>query len=120
MGVIISNIDKNRVEFLRIVGFVFILLVISIFIGILGLHYFANFSWIDSFMDSTLLLTGAGIKNDVSTNSGKVFVSFLSMYGAIFFLVVISVLVSRAVQIGAEGNIKTEVEPKPVKLLNLS
>ncbi len=65
----------------------FILLVISLIIGTFGYHYLESFSWIDSFLNSSMLLGGMGEINELQTVGGKIFASLYALYSAIFMIV---------------------------------
>ncbi|MBK8817477.1 MAG: hypothetical protein IPN42_19285 [Methylococcaceae bacterium] len=54
-----------------------LLLVFSLGIGIVGYKYFCNFSWTDALLNASMILTGMGPVNDISTSVGKIFASFL-------------------------------------------
>ncbi|HMC28973.1 MAG TPA: hypothetical protein VKM56_14375, partial [Verrucomicrobiae bacterium] len=44
----------------KAVGFATIILVLALTIGTLGYHFAAGFSWIDAFLNASMILTGMG------------------------------------------------------------
>lgn len=64
----------------------------SLLIGILGYHVFGNLSWIDSLVNSSMILTGMGPVNKIDNVSGKFFESFYALYSGVAFLTTAAVL----------------------------
>lgn len=64
---------------------------VSLFIGILGYHYFENLSWLDSLLNASMILTGMGPVNEVKTVGGKIFASFYAIFAGTFYLVTASI-----------------------------
>ncbi len=62
------------------------LLVFSITIGILGYHYFGKISWIDSFYNASMILTGMGPVNVMESDAAKLFASFYALFSGVVFL----------------------------------
>ena len=71
-----------------------LLLVFSLGIGIVGYKYFCNFSWTDALLNASMILTGMGPVNDISTSVGKIFASFYALYSGIAFLTIFAVFFS--------------------------
>jgi len=87
-----------RAGFLRrIAGHVLLaisLVAFSLAIGILGYHYAAGLSWLDSLMNAAMILGGMGPVNEISTDSGKLFATFYALYAGIAFLAISAVLIA--------------------------
>lgn len=60
---------------------------ISLFIGVIGYHYFENMSWIDAFLNASMILGGMGEVDKLYTIGGKLFASFYAIYSGIFLVV---------------------------------
>lgn len=71
-----------------------LLVVISLAIGILGYHHFGQLSWIDSFYNASMILTGMGPVNQMSSEAGKIFASFYALYSGVTFLSTVAVFFS--------------------------
>jgi hypothetical protein len=69
----------------------------SLGFGMWGYHRFARFTWIDSFMNSAMLLGGMGPVGDVPTRSGKLFAGFFALYCGMVFLVLIATILTPVV-----------------------
>lgn len=77
-----------------IYGLIFGVFVIAmtIYIGMLGLNYFENLSWLDSFANSAMIISGVGAINPIITSSGKFFAGMYSIVGNVVFIVVIGII----------------------------
>jgi hypothetical protein len=62
------------------------IILFSLAIGTFGFHFFDTQDWLDSFVNSTMLLGGMGLVGQLHTYSGKIFASFYALYAGIMFL----------------------------------
>lgn len=74
-----------------------ILLVISLGIGIFGYHWICKLSWIDSLLNSSMILTGMGPVNPMTTTSAKLFASFYAIFSGVAFLTTVGVMLTPVV-----------------------
>jgi hypothetical protein len=70
----------------------FLIIAVSLFLGMLGYHVLENLTWIDSLVNAAMLLGGMGPVNELHTYGGKLFASFYALYSGIIFLVVVGVI----------------------------
>lgn len=56
------------------------LIVVSLVIGMLGYHILENLSWLDAFVNASMLLGGMGPVDPVRTTGGKLFAGFYALY----------------------------------------
>ncbi len=86
----------SREEFLlrqlRYACFSFVILTFSIGIGVAGYHIWGRLSWIDSFLNASMILTGMGPVDHLDTNGGKLFAAFYALFSGISFLTFAAVL----------------------------
>lgn len=66
-------------------------------IGILGYHYTADISWLDSLHNASMILSGMGPVVEIRTTSGKWFSSFYALFSGVAFITNISILMAPAV-----------------------
>lgn len=64
----------------------------SLLIGIWGYHTFAGLNFLDSLLNASMILTGMGPVNPMTTNAGKLFASFYALYSGIAFLTIAATL----------------------------
>ena len=70
---------KNLLAAVLLVG-------LALGIGVVGYHDLAELSWIDSFLNASMILTGMGPMNPIVSVSGKLFASFYALFSGIIFL----------------------------------
>ena len=61
-------------------------LLISLAIGVLGFHWLARQSWLDAFLNASMLLGGMGPVGSFEQPVGKVFAALYALYAGIAFL----------------------------------
>lgn len=85
-----------RKEFIRrqvrYAEFALLILLFSIGIGTGGYHYFGKLSWIDAFLNASMILTGMGPVDHLETKEGKMFSAFYALFSGISFLTFVGVL----------------------------
>lgn len=64
---------------------------VALGIGIGGYHFIAGLSWIDSLLNASMILTGMGPVNPLTTVAGKVFASFYALFSGLVFISVMAV-----------------------------
>jgi hypothetical protein len=75
----------------------FIVLLISLLIGVLGYHYTADIPWLDSLHNSSMILSGMGPVVEIKTNSGKWFSSFYAIFCGVVFITNIGLILAPVV-----------------------
>ena len=63
-------------------------------IGILGYHYSANVSWLDSLHNASMILAGMGPVVEIKTNIGKWFSSFYALFSGVVFITNIGIILA--------------------------
>lgn len=63
----------------------------SLLIGVMGYHLCGHLTWLDSFYNSSMILTGMGPVNPMDSAGGKIFASFYALFSGIAFLSTIAV-----------------------------
>ena len=88
----------SKAKFLRRLGrhglVAFGVLICGLGIGVLGYHVFARFSWIDSLLNASMILSGMGPVDPLPTNTAKIFASFYALFSGLAFIGIVSVLVA--------------------------
>jgi hypothetical protein len=70
------------------------LVVFSIGLGMAGYHFFAGLSWLDSFYNACMILTGMGPVSVLTAPAAKLFSSFYALYSGIAFLSITAIVVA--------------------------
>ena len=88
----------SRRQFIRRMGVyagaALVMVGISWLIGILGYRVLESMSWIDSILNSAMILGGMGPVNPLQTDAGKLFASFYALFSGIIFLVSVGVFIA--------------------------
>ncbi len=67
---------------------------ICLMIGILGYHYSANISWLDSFHNASMILSGMGPVVEINTVAGKWFSSLYALFSGVVFITNIGIILA--------------------------
>ncbi len=66
----------------------------SLWIGVLGYHGIAGFSWIESLLNASMILGGMGPVDPLRTSGAKIFASCYALFSGVIFLVVVGIMVA--------------------------
>jgi hypothetical protein len=72
------------------------LVIISIVIGMIGYHVLEGLSWLDAFLNASMLLGGMGPVESPLTAGGKLFAGFYALYSGLIFLVAAGIVLAPA------------------------
>ena len=72
------------------------IVLISLLIGIFGYHFAANLGWLDSLLNASMILTGMGPVDPMTTSAGKLFASFYAIFSGVVFLTTIAFVLAPA------------------------
>lgn len=67
---------------------------LSLVAGILGYHYIARLSWIDSLLNASMILGGMGPLGELPTNAAKVFASIYALFSGLVFIGMLGMLLA--------------------------
>ena len=65
---------------------------LSIVAGMAGFHFLAGQTWIDAFLNTTMLLGGMGPVGDIRTTGGTLFAGVFALYAGLAFMAAFAVL----------------------------
>jgi hypothetical protein len=69
-------------------------LTIALGIGVIGYHEFEKLSWIDSILNASMILTGMGPVDRMSTDASKLFSSIYALFSGVVFLSSVGLLLA--------------------------
>jgi len=72
-------------------------LAVCLIIGVMGYRYFAEATWIDSFHNASMILSGMGPVIEITSKSGKIFSSFYALFSGIVFITNIGIILAPAI-----------------------
>jgi len=67
---------------------------IALFIGMYGYHVFEGMSWIDSFANASMILSGMGPLTPISSFGGKLFAGCYALFSGLVFIAIIVLIFS--------------------------
>jgi hypothetical protein len=67
---------------------------IALLAGILGYHSIASLKWIDALLNASMILTGMGPVDPMTTSSAKLFASAYALFSGVVFLSAVGVVVA--------------------------
>lgn len=70
--------------------------VAALSIGVLGYHYIARFSWVDSLLNASMILGGMGPVGDLPSDGAKIFASFYALFSGVVFISVMGLVLAPA------------------------
>lgn len=82
--------------FRRVVQFAllsFLLVAVSLGLGMLGYHTLEGLSWSDSYLNAAMILSGMGPVSPLQTEAGKLFAATYALYTGLVFLSAAGLLV---------------------------
>lgn len=84
-NVFIARLSRNILFGVVIIG-------LSLGMGMLGYKHFEGMSWIDAYINASMILAGMGPVATMLTHSGKVFAGLYALFSGAIFLIVISIV----------------------------
>jgi hypothetical protein len=63
-------------------------------LGVLGYHAFGALGWLDALLNASMILTGMGPVDRMTTTGGKLFSSFYALFSGVAFITTIGVLLA--------------------------
>ena len=68
----------------------------SLVIGVAGYKFWGEMGWMDAFHNAAMILSGMGLVNPVSTQSGKLFSSFYALFSGVIFITNFGIILAPA------------------------
>ena len=72
----------------------FMLIAVALYIGMLGYHLSEGMSWIDSFLNASMILSGMGPAVTLNTTAGKLFAGLYALFSGLAFIAIIVIMLS--------------------------
>jgi len=88
---VISNAEFLKRQ-LRFVGYAMLLLTVSLGMGMAGYRYHTGMSWMDAFLNASMILTGMGPIDQMPTAGAKFFAGCYALFSGVVFLSTVAVM----------------------------
>lgn len=82
------------------VEFIIYLLLFSLVIGMMIFRLSAGHTWVDSFYNSSMILTAIGTNDEITGSTTRILVSLFAIYSSVVFLVLVSGVVNLILSAG--------------------
>jgi len=63
-------------------------------IGVLGYHYIAGFTWVDSLLNASMILGGMGPMGELPDDEAKIFASAYALFSGLIFITVTGIVLA--------------------------
>jgi hypothetical protein len=70
------------------------LILVALFIGMVGYHLLEGMSWINSFLNASMILSGMGPATELKTEAGKIFAGVYALFSGLAFIAIIVIMLS--------------------------
>lgn len=80
------------IRLLKSLGTAVIVVAVALSIGVAGYHWTVGLSWIDALLNASMILTGMGPVDDMTTTGSKLFASAYALFSGLVFVSVIAVI----------------------------
>ncbi len=71
--------------------------IVSLTVGTCAYHFLESLSWLDAFLNASMILGGMGPVNPIKTDAGKLFASFYALYSGLAILSVAGLILAPVV-----------------------
>ena len=86
--------SKFLARLIRALAIGLVLIAVALLIGMYGYHRFENMSWVDSFANAAMILSGMGPFGPLATRAGKIFAGCYALFSGLTFIVVIATILA--------------------------
>ena len=81
-------------RFLLALGLSASLIGFALSVGVLGYHFIAGFSWVDSLLNGAMILSGMGPVGALNSDAAKVFASAYALFSGVVFITATGILLA--------------------------
>lgn len=71
-----------------------LLIAAALFIGMYGYHAFEKMSWLDAFLNASMILSGMGPAATLTTSAGKLFAGLYALFSGLVFIAIVVIMLS--------------------------
>ncbi len=71
-----------------------LIVVLGLGLGMVGYHMTEKMSWVDSFVNAAMILSGMGPLTPLATHGGKIFAGFYALFSGLLFIVLMSIVLA--------------------------
>lgn len=79
---------------LAYIGYALGVVLLFLGVGTLGYHFFVGLPWLDAVLNASMILSGMGPVDPITTEGGKVFASVYALLSGVVFAVTTGIIIS--------------------------
>jgi hypothetical protein len=84
--------EQFLLRMVRHVALSLLFILISLALGMGGYRFYEGMSWVDAFLNASMILGGMGPIGELHTNGGKVFAGCYALYSGLMAIIVVGVM----------------------------
>ena len=84
-------------RFTRSLGLGLSIIAVCLGLGMVGYHCLEKLSWIDAFLNASMILSGMGPVATLQTNGGKLFAGFYALFSGLALISIIGIIMAPVV-----------------------
>jgi hypothetical protein len=88
---VLSRVDFAK-RMVRSLVIAVVMIGVSLLAGVCGYHFLENLSWIDAFLNASMILAGMGPVDTLKTEGGKLFAGCYALYSGLVVIATAGVL----------------------------
>jgi len=69
-----------------------VVIFVSLSGGMLGYHHFENMSWVDAFVNASMILSGMGPVSNLQTDAGKIFAGCYALFSGLALVAALGIM----------------------------
>jgi len=69
-----------------------LMIYVALGIGMVGYHDLENMSWVDSFVNASMILSGMGPMGNLTTTAGKIFAGCYALFSGLAFILIVGIV----------------------------
>lgn len=79
-------------QFIEAIFIGWLIIALALGVGMLGYHHFENMTWVDAFVNASMILSGMGPLTPLVSNGGKIFAGFYALFSGLAFIIVLGII----------------------------
>lgn len=69
-----------------------VIVILSLLFGMWGYHHYEKMSWVDAYVNASMILSGMGPVSTLNTEGGKIFAGSYALFSGILFLILMAII----------------------------
>ncbi len=69
-----------------------VMIMIALGIGMIGYHHYQPMTWVDAYINASMILSGMGPVDNMKTDGGKIFAGSYALFSGLTFIAIIGVI----------------------------